>query len=165
MPTDKKPTKGGDATGQSDSEHDSEQSALNEAGEIDPKQIGSRARSLLRQAGSTISDGFERTQESVGPRIERTREAMAPRIDRAKEAGAAGAERAQRAAERAFGAEFRREFERYVNAATTTILGLHEDQAALRQRIANLEGELEGLKARLQEVGASSGQSNQGLQV
>ena len=123
-------------------------------GEIDLKALSERARSILRRGRSAVSDGLDRAQESVGPGIDRTKEALAPQIERAREVSLAGAERAQHAAERAFGAEFRREFERYVSAATTTIVGLHQDQEVLRARVEKLEGEVESLSERLSALEA-----------
>lgn len=120
-----------------------------ESGELSLEEAQKQARSMFDRARSAVAGGIERAQETAGPRLDQAKEAIVPGIERAKEAGTAGAERAQQAAERAFGAEFRREFERYINAASTTILGLHEDQTALLQRMAELEVAVEKLRERL----------------
>ena len=41
--------------------------------------------------------------------------------------------------DKATGAEFRRQFEEFTDAVTTSILGLHRDQSDLRDRLSHLE--------------------------
>ena len=142
-------------------ENDRTSGAENENDSATPKESGMRG--LFGRARSAISEGVDRAQEAATPHVDRAREVVTPHIERAKEAGstgaeraqevgAAGAESAQRFAERAVGAEFRREFERYVNAASTIIVGLHQDQVAQEKRIADLENIVKNLSGRLDSL-------------
>ncbi len=154
--------------------NDEEQQKTNETEETEavPKESGMRG--LFGKARSAVSDGLDRAQEVATPHVERAREAATPHVERAQEAAAPHVERVQEAAaphvervqeataphvERAqdiyaktIGAEFREEFTRYVNAATTTIVGLHQDQAATQERVDQLENEVETLKQRIADL-------------
>ena len=143
----------------SDDERD--QANESEENEAAPKESGMRG--LFGKARSAVSDGLERAQDAATPHVERAREAATPHVDRAKEAAAPHVERATEIAsphiergidayQKAAGAEFREEFTRYVNAATTTIVGLHQDQAATRERVDQLEHEVKALSERIADM-------------
>lgn len=59
-------------------------------------------------------------------------------------AGAAG-ERVRRSAEVMTGADIRR-FEEFTEAATTAVVGVHQDQADLREQLARMEQSLHALE-------------------
>lgn len=149
-----------------DSDNEREHGNESEETESAPKESGMRG--LFGRARSAVSEGLDRAQEVATPHVDKARDAAAPHVERAREAAAPHVERVQEATaphveraseiaapyvERAsdiytktVGAEFREEFTRYVNAATTTIVGLHQDQAALRERVDQLENEMKSLK-------------------
>ena len=120
-------------------------------------------RGLFRQAKTAASGGIERVQdaatphmdrarEAATPHVERVQEAVSPHVERATEAATPHVERAQDIYAKTVGAEFRDEFTRYVNAATTTIVGLHQDHATLSNRVVGLEDELRALQRRVNEL-------------
>ena len=142
-------------------ESEREQDDKTEEMKSDPKESG--MRNLFRQAKTAVGDTLERAQDATAPHVERAREAVEPHVDRAREATAPHVERATEIAaphvERAqdiyaktVGAEFREEFTRYVNAATTTIVGLHQDQAVLHDRVGQLENQIEVLKQQISDL-------------
>ena len=129
--------------------NDREREPVGDAEETTSERDKTGIRGRLSRARAAASEKLEQAQEAASPGVERAREATAPQVERAQQLGAAGAERAQQVAERATGDEFRREFERYMDVATTTIVGLHQDQAALQERIAELENKVRTLMERL----------------
>ena len=144
-------------------DNDNERQEDNNAEEEDSAPKKSGMRGLFRQAKTAASEKLERAQEAATPHVERVQEAAAPHVERVQQATAPHVERAKEAAsphvergvdayQKAVGAEFREEFTRYVNAATTTIVGLHQDQAATRERVDQLENEVETLKQRIADL-------------
>lgn len=132
--------------------NDEEREQGGDAEETTSERDKTGIRGRLNRARAAASEKLEQAQEAASPRVERAREATAPQVERAQQLGATGAERAQELKERATGDEFRREFERYIDVATTTIIGLHQDQAALQERIAELENNVGTLMERLNSL-------------
>lgn len=143
-----------------DSENERENG--NESEKTDSASKESGMRGMFNRTRAATTEKLERLQEAATPHMEKARDAAAPHIEQVQEAAAPHVERATEIAaphvERAsdiyaktVGAEFREEFRRYVNAAATTIVGLHQDQAALRDRIAQLEEQVKALQQQIEE--------------
>ena len=49
------------------------------------------------------------------------------------------------------GAGFREQFEDFTDAVTTTVIGVHQDQVALREKVSNLEAETQQGQSELRE--------------
>ena len=75
-------------------------------------------------------------------------------LDRAKGAIGSVTQRARRSAEVISGADIRR-FEEFTDATTTAVIGVHRDQAELRERLAVAEQSLEDLQQRQAKVAES----------
>ena len=131
---------------------DNERENGNEFEETEAEAKDSRMRGMFNRARAAATEKLEQAQEAAGPQVDRAREAAAPRVEKVQEAAAPHVERMQDIYAKGVGAEFREEFTRYVNAATTTIVGLHQDQAALRERIDQLENEVKALRQRVSDL-------------
>ena len=87
-------------------------------------------------------------------------------LDRVGDAADAARQSVQRSAEVMSGADIRR-FEEFTEAATTAVIGVHQDQADLREQLAAKEQSLRNLQqdqAKLQEQLAHAEQSLHALQ-
>lgn len=131
---------------------ENEREQVNEAEETDSTRDNSGVRGMFNRARTAATEKLEQAQEAAGPQVDRAREAAAPHVERAQEVAAPHVERAQDIYEKTVGTDFREEFTRYVNAATTTIVALHQDQGALRERISDLESTVLDLKERLESL-------------
>ena len=131
---------------------DNERGQTSESEETEAKPKESGMRGLFGKARSAVSDGLERAQDTATPHVDRVREAASPHVERATEIASPHVERGVDAYQKAVGAEFRDEFTRYVNAATTTIVGLHQDQTATQERVGQLESDVKVLQQRIADL-------------
>ena len=100
------------------------------------------ARNLAGAARNTAENAGASTRSVAGSATESTRRAA----ESAKAVADAASEKIKRPIDIISLAEFRTEFEQFIQAVSTTVIGVHQDQTALSARLDRLEERLARLE-------------------
>ena len=105
-------------------------------------RAASSARNLAGTARNTAGNAGASTRNMAGNAAESTRRAAGS----AKAVTDSASEKIKRPIDIISLAEFRTEFEQFIQAVSTTVIGIHQDQTALSERLDRLEERLARLE-------------------